>query len=115
MYKQFLSVAMVIKWEFLYVEAMSEITLPSAGSTFVLQIFLQEEFDDDDEWNPCKAAGVCLMLMATCCEDDIINYVLPFVKDNVQSQDWKYRDAAVMAFGKELLFLKVSLFTKIRL
>lgn len=62
----------------------------------------QEEFDDDDEWNPCKAAGVCLMLMATCCEDDIINYVLPFVKDNIHNQDWKYRDAAVMAFGSVL-------------
>ena len=23
----------------------------------------QEEFDDDDDWNPCKAAGVCLMLL----------------------------------------------------
>lgn len=62
----------------------------------------QEEYDDDDEWNPCKAAGVCLMLMATCCEDDIINFVLPFVKDNIHNQDWKYRDAAVMAFGSVL-------------
>lgn len=62
----------------------------------------QEEYDDDDEWNPCKAAGVCLMLMATCCEDDIINYVLPFVKDNIHNQDWKFRDAAVMAFGSVL-------------
>jgi len=40
----------------------------------------QEEYDDDDDWNPCKAAGVCLMLLATCCEDDIVPHVLPFVK-----------------------------------
>ena len=40
----------------------------------------QEEFDDEDEWNPCKAAGVCLMLIATCCEDDVVQHVLPFVK-----------------------------------
>ena len=40
----------------------------------------QEEFDDDDDWNPCKAAGVCLMLLATCCEDDVVPHVLPFVK-----------------------------------
>ena len=40
----------------------------------------QEEFDDDDDWNPCKAAGVCLMLLATCCEDDVVQHVLPFVK-----------------------------------
>lgn len=61
----------------------------------------QEGYDDDDEWNPCKAAGVCLMLMATCCEDDIVQHVLPFVKDNIKHQDWRHRDAAVMAFGKQ--------------
>ncbi|XP_052813839.1 importin subunit beta-1-like isoform X2 [Mya arenaria] len=62
----------------------------------------QEEFDDDDEWNPCKAAGVCLMLMASCCEDDIIPHVLPFVTQNIQNQDWRHRDASVMAFGSIL-------------
>ena len=62
----------------------------------------QEEFDDDDDWNPCKAAGVCLMLLATCCEDDIVQHVLPFVKDNIQHADWRFRDAAVMAFGSIL-------------
>jgi len=62
----------------------------------------QEEFDDDDEWNPCKAAGVCLMLMATCCEDTIIAHVLPFVNDNISSPDWRFRDAAVMSFGSIL-------------
>ena len=39
----------------------------------------QEEYDDDD-WNPCKAAGVCLMLLATCCENDVVQHVLPFVQ-----------------------------------
>lgn len=62
----------------------------------------QEEYDDDDEWNPCKAAGVCLMLMATCCEDGVVQHVLPFVKDNISSPDWRYRDAAVMTFGSIL-------------
>lgn len=62
----------------------------------------QEEFDDDDEWNPCKAAGVCLMLLATCCEDDIVKHVLPFVTSNIHHEDWRYRDAAVMAFGSIL-------------
>ncbi|KAJ8320922.1 LOW QUALITY PROTEIN: hypothetical protein KUTeg_002509 [Tegillarca granosa] len=67
-----------------------------------LQYLAPEELDDDDEWNPCKAAGVCLMLMATCCEDDIVQWVLPFVKDNIRHADWRYRDAAVMAFGSIL-------------
>ncbi|XP_054155376.1 importin subunit beta-1-like [Oppia nitens] len=59
----------------------------------------QEESDDEDDWNPCKAAGVCLMLMSACTEDAIIPHVLPFVKDNISHQDWRFRDAAVMAFG----------------
>ncbi|XP_074598648.1 importin subunit beta Fs(2)Ket [Brevipalpus obovatus] len=60
------------------------------------------ESDDDDEWNPCKAAGVCLMLMSSCCEDAIIQHVLPFVNQNIRNPEWRYRDAAVMAFGSIL-------------
>jgi len=59
----------------------------------------QEEFDDEDDWNPSKAAGVCLMLLATCATNDIVNHVLPFIHQSISSHDWKLRDAAVMAFG----------------
>ncbi|XP_069768405.1 importin subunit beta-1-like isoform X2 [Narcine bancroftii] len=62
----------------------------------------QDENDDDDDWNPCKAAGVCLMLLATCCEDDIVPHILPFIKEHIKNLDWRYRDAAVMAFGSIL-------------
>ncbi|XP_063242784.1 importin subunit beta-1 isoform X2 [Bacillus rossius redtenbacheri] len=68
----------------------------------VQKLTRQEEYDDEDDWNPSKAAGVCLMLLATCCEDDIVPYVLPFVKDNIKSADWRFRDAALMAFGSIL-------------
>jgi len=59
----------------------------------------QEEFDDEDDWNPCKAAGVCMMLLATCTEDDIVPHVLPFVKDNIKHENWRFRDASLMSFG----------------
>ncbi|PWA28966.1 hypothetical protein CCH79_00019822 [Gambusia affinis] len=62
----------------------------------------QDENDDDDDWNPCKAAGVCLMLLATCCEDDVVPHVLPFIKENIKNPDWRYRDASIMAFGSIL-------------
>lgn len=62
----------------------------------------QEELDDDDNWNPAKAASVCLMLLATCCEDEIVPYVFPFIQENIKSQNWRYRDAAVMVFGSIL-------------
>ncbi|XP_065202089.1 importin subunit beta-1 isoform X2 [Planococcus citri] len=68
----------------------------------------QEEMDDEDEWNPSKAAGVCLMLLAQCCEEDIVPYVLPFVKDNIKNPDWRYRDASLMAFGSILGGLKTN-------
>jgi importin subunit beta-1 len=42
------------------------------------------------------------MLLATCCEDDIVPHVLPFVKDNIKDADWRHRDAALMAFGSIL-------------
>lgn len=59
----------------------------------------QKDTEDDDEWNPCKAAGVCLMLLASCVEDEIIAHVMPFINENIKSPNWQYRDAAVMAFG----------------
>ncbi|CAG9767611.1 unnamed protein product [Ceutorhynchus assimilis] len=62
----------------------------------------QEELDDEDDWNPSKAAGVCLMLLATCCEEEIVPHVLPFIKDNIKSDNWRYRDASLMAFGSIL-------------
>lgn len=31
--------------------------------------------NDDDEWNPCIAAGVCFMLLSSCVEDDIIGII----------------------------------------
>lgn len=62
----------------------------------------QEEFDDEDDWNPSKAASVCLMLLATCCEEEIVPHVLPFVKNNIVSENWRFRDAALMVFGSIL-------------
>ena len=40
------------------------------------------------------------MLLATCCEDEIVPHVLPFVTSNIQLSEWNKRDAAIMAFGR---------------
>lgn len=40
------------------------------------------------------------MLIANCCENDVLPHVLPFVKENIKNDDWKIKDAAVMAFGE---------------
>uniref|UniRef100_A0A8C1FJ78 Karyopherin (importin) beta 1 n=1 Tax=Cyprinus carpio carpio TaxID=630221 RepID=A0A8C1FJ78_CYPCA len=70
--------------------------------TYMGPALFADENDDDDDWNPCKAAGVCLMLLATCCEDDVVPHVLPFIKEHIKHPDWRYRDASVMAFGSIL-------------
>jgi len=48
------------------------------------------------------ASGTCLSLLASCCEDAIVPFVLPFVEQNIINQDWRYREAAVMSFGSIL-------------
>ena len=55
--------------------------------------------DDEDDWNPCKAAGVCLSLMANCSDDAIIPHVIPFVREHIENVEWRFRDAAIMALG----------------
>lgn len=62
----------------------------------------QEEGDDEDEWNPHKAAGVCLALLSQACEEAIVELVLPYVQAFIRHEDWRRRDAAVMAFGSIL-------------
>ncbi|CAG0917921.1 unnamed protein product [Notodromas monacha] len=47
-------------------------------------------------------AGVCLSLFAQCKEDAIVEYVVPFVTQNLGNGDWRYREAAVMTFGSIL-------------
>lgn len=59
----------------------------------------QDECEDEDSWSPPKAASVCLLLLATCCEDDIVPHVFPFIKNNIESPNWRFRDAAIMCFG----------------
>ena len=67
----------------------------------LLESLRHEEEHDEDEWNPAMAAGTCLGLLSECVKDDIFkgNVVMSFVIQNVQSPDWRCREAAVMAFG----------------
>ena len=59
----------------------------------------KEEDEDEDEWNVSMAAATCLQLLANCIKSGIVNLVLPFIQEHISNPDWKYREAAVMAFG----------------
>lgn len=83
-----------------YAKGALQYLVPLLLETLAKQV--HDDSDDDDEWNPCKAAGVCLMLLSNCCENDVLQFVLPFIKNHISSADWRYRDASVMAFGSIL-------------
>ncbi|KAJ9078578.1 karyopherin Kap95 [Entomophthora muscae] len=66
----------------------------------LLQLMVNQDEDADEfEWNTARAATSCLSLMAQCVRDPIVSCVLPFIESNINNQDWRFREAAVMAFG----------------
>jgi len=62
----------------------------------------QEDDQDEEVWNVSSAAGNCLSLIAGTIQNDVIQYIMPFVQSNISSEDWHLREAAVFAFGSML-------------
>ena len=44
----------------------------------------------------------CLTLVANTVEDLIVPAIMPFVQQHIQSENWRYREAATMAFSSIL-------------
>jgi len=59
----------------------------------------QDDEPDEDTWNVAMAAGTCLSLVATAVGDEVVPYVMPFVQQYINDQNWKCREAATLAFG----------------
>lgn len=43
-----------------------------------------------------------MRLIAQLVDDDVVDQMVPFVTENIQSQNWRQRESAVMAFGAVL-------------
>ncbi|BGP19924.1 hypothetical protein JCM10213_002282 [Rhodosporidiobolus nylandii] len=80
----------------------ARVALPEILPVLLLLLTKQDEDATDDEWNVSMAAGTCLALLAQCVGDGIVSPIIPFVEGNIKSPDWRYREAAVMAFGSIL-------------
>ncbi|KAL1914260.1 uncharacterized protein VTP21DRAFT_9074 [Calcarisporiella thermophila] len=63
----------------------------------------QDEHADEEDWNAAMASATCLSLLAQCVQDAVVGPIIPFVENHIRSNDWRYRDAAVMAFGTILV------------
>jgi len=68
-----------------------------------LQLLTKQQDDaDDDEWNISMAASTCLSLLAMAVQDAIVPAVIPFIEAHIKTDNWHFREAAVMAFGSIL-------------
>ncbi|OWA52470.1 Importin subunit beta [Hypsibius exemplaris] len=76
--------------------------LPYVAPTLLQLLTRQPDLDDADDWSPSKAAAVCLMLIAECAGAEVLPHVAPFVASNIVNTDWRFRDAACVAFGAVL-------------
>ena len=59
----------------------------------------QEDGQREDDWNVSSAGGKLLQKIADCRGDNAKNKVMAFVFQNVESQNWRMREAAIMALG----------------
>lgn len=60
---------------------------------------LQEDDQDPDSFNKSTEAAWCLASIATVIENEIIEFVVPWVQQQIQSTDWRMKEAAIMAYG----------------
>lgn len=65
----------------------------------IQRVAIEDENEDDDELGVATASGCCLAAVALVIGNIIIQPVLDFVAQNIQSQDWKKRYSALLALG----------------
>lgn len=59
----------------------------------------ESDDDDDEEWNVNTAAATCLSLLALSAKDAVVSPAAALIQQNISSQDWSLRDAAIMTLG----------------
>mmetsp|Transcript_42713 Transcript_42713/g.107818 ORF Transcript_42713/g.107818 Transcript_42713/m.107818 type:complete len:861 (-) Transcript_42713:364-2946(-) len=62
----------------------------------------QDEHQEDVSTNISLSAGTCLSLFAANVKDGVLPIVLPFVNQYIKNPEWRFREAAMFAFGSIL-------------
>lgn len=70
----------------------------------LLETLLKQDDADggEESWNIALAGAACIDVIAQTIEDAAVELVLPFVTANVNSANWRHKEAAIMAFGSIL-------------
>jgi len=83
-----------------YVEAAVPLLVPLLTEMLTRQ---DEEVDLDEEpWNISMASATCIALIAATVQDKVIPVIMPFVTQYIQNENWRFREAAIMAFSSIL-------------
>ena len=59
----------------------------------------QQEDADEDTWDISMASATCLEALSKAVHDNIVDLVVPFVSSNVMSDQWRLKEASILAFG----------------
>jgi len=78
-----------------YVEAAKDQLVPLLLETLTKQ----NPDEDEDEWDLRASGASCLEVISQTIESLIIPVVIPFVQQHIQGQNWRFRDAAIVAFN----------------
>mmetsp|Transcript_40929 Transcript_40929/g.85225 ORF Transcript_40929/g.85225 Transcript_40929/m.85225 type:complete len:867 (-) Transcript_40929:202-2802(-) len=77
-----------------YVQAAMEHLVPLLTKLLTLQ----NEDDEDDTQNLQDTSATCIELISQTVEAQIVPFVMPYVTNNISSENWRERDAAIVAF-----------------
>lgn len=81
-----------------FVQAVMQHIIP-----LLLQLLTQfDENADEDEFNIQSAASFCLSGISQTVSGAVLGCVMPFVQEEIRSPNWRYRNAAILAFSAVL-------------
>ncbi|KAI9276538.1 armadillo-type protein [Sporodiniella umbellata] len=80
----------------------AELALADVLPNLLFLLTKQGEDYDEDDWTVAMGSATCLSLFSQCVGSMTISIVIPFIERNIRSENWRTREAAVMAFGSIL-------------